>query len=591
MARIPVVLRAVRRALNPAGRRRGTGSRRRGSRARAVAAVTGVLAMTLGAVAVVGMAGVAAADSVIDTIDLLGNGAAAVAVNSTGTYAYVAGPADGVGGAVSIIDLSTNTVTTTIPIGPDPSAVAVNPAGTEVYVAYGGQEYHDIAAYVAVVDLSTDTVTATVPVGNLPNGIAVNPAGTDAYVTNEMNDGLEGTVSVINLTTDTLTATITVGEFPTGVAVNPSGTDAYVTNYDAPMMVISLATNTVTSTIPAGKNANAVALNSAGTDAYVTSAAGGVLGIDLKTDTVIATIPDKAYLTALAVSPSGTDAYATNPNGDTVSVVDLTTKTVIAIIPVGSYPAAMALNPAGTDAYVANEYDGTVSVVALNTPTLPGPPGLPTATDGDHQATISVTSPTIGGIPSFYTVTATDSTDPGGGGQACTFTRPTRACTVSGLINGDSYYFTSTATNTAGTSAASPPSNSVTPAFPADITVALSGPSRGRDGSTIVEHVTLTDNGPSEATAVATTLLIPAGLTVTAAPGAIVTTGILEWLDPSLVPATDVVYPVTFRVAAHFHHDVTIGAVTEDAGYDPNLANNAGVTTIRLIRRAQRPPT
>ena len=41
-----------------------------------------------------------------------------------------------------------------------------------------------LAGAVSVIDIASNTVVATVPVGNGPTGVAVNPAGTRAYVAN-----------------------------------------------------------------------------------------------------------------------------------------------------------------------------------------------------------------------------------------------------------------------------------------------------------------------------------------------------------------------------------------------------------------------
>jgi hypothetical protein len=71
-----------------------------------------------------------------------------------------------------------------------------------------------------------------------------------------------------------------------------------------------------------------------------------------------------------------------------------------------------------------------------------------TATDG-----------TPGGVPSSYTVTRTPATTPP---TTCTVTGAPWACDVTGLAAGIAYAFTATATNTAGTSAASAASAPVT---------------------------------------------------------------------------------------------------------------------------------
>jgi hypothetical protein len=63
-----------------------------------------------------------------------------------------------------------------------------------------------------------------------------------------------------------------------------------------------------------------------------------------------------------------------------------------------------------------------------------------------------------------YTVTASDLTTPAHGGQKAS--GPASPIFVTGLTNGDSYTFSVTATNAAGTGPASAPSNAVTPTAP-----------------------------------------------------------------------------------------------------------------------------
>lgn len=107
-----------------------------------------------------------------------------------------------------------------------------------------------------------------------------------------------------------------------------------------------------------------------------------------------------------------------------------------------------------TDAQNFTSQQGfTLHVAAV----APGAPVIGTATGGDQQATVSFTAPasTGGASISGYTVTS----NPGG----FTASGPASPLVVTGLTNGTSYTFTVTATNTAGTGAASSPSNAVTP--------------------------------------------------------------------------------------------------------------------------------
>jgi hypothetical protein len=87
----------------------------------------------------------------------------------------------------------------------------------------------------------------------------------------------------------------------------------------------------------------------------------------------------------------------------------------------------------------------------------PGAPTIGTATAGNGQATVSFTAPASNGGATISAYTVTSS--PGG----FTSTGSSSPVTVTGLSNGTAYTFAVNAINSAGTSAASAASNSVTP--------------------------------------------------------------------------------------------------------------------------------
>ncbi len=94
------------------------------------------------------------------------------------------------------------------------------------------------------------------------------------------------------------------------------------------------------------------------------------------------------------------------------------------------------------------------------TTTVPDVPTSVSAIEGDAEATITFTAPTNDGGASITSYTVIS--NPGG----ITATGSSSPITVSGLSNGTSYTFTVIATNSVGNSAASTPSNAVTPAAP-----------------------------------------------------------------------------------------------------------------------------
>jgi YVTN family beta-propeller protein len=121
---------------------------------------------------------------------------------------------------VSVIDSTTNKVTATIPISPDPLDITISPNGRFAFV--GG-----FSGAVSVIDTRTNVVTATIKVGRTPRAIAFTPDGVFAFVT----DQAMNIVSVIDTAKRTVIGTpISVGNSPADIAVTRDGQSVYVVN-------------------------------------------------------------------------------------------------------------------------------------------------------------------------------------------------------------------------------------------------------------------------------------------------------------------------------------------------------------------------
>ncbi|MCB0533324.1 MAG: beta-propeller fold lactonase family protein [Saprospiraceae bacterium] len=305
---------------------------------------------------------------------------------------------------VSVIEIATNTVVATIPVGNVPQGVSVSPNGTRVYIS---NTFDD---NVSVIDATTNTVIATVPVGNSPLGLAVSPDGSRVYVTN----WLGASVSVIDAATNTVAATIPGLSQPRGIGVSPDGSRVYVAEFGfARLAVIDAGTNTILSTVPLGTNGpQDLEVSPDGSRIYISNEFSDDLSVvDAVALNVFATIPVGAGPMGICVSPDGSLVYVSNQNSDDVSVIDATTNMVINTIGIGNSPRGISITPDGNWVYVANFISGDVTVIETATgmvvatvPTASSPvafgnfisPVLSTCTGAPQTFTITVSpAPTL----------------------------------------------------------------------------------------------------------------------------------------------------------------------------------------------------
>jgi len=85
-------------------------------------------------------------------------------VDADGKRVYVSSGGDG---TVQVIDVASNAIVATIPVGKRPWNMALTPDGGKLYVACGRSDA------VAVIDTVSNRKIAEVPVGKLPWGVAI----------------------------------------------------------------------------------------------------------------------------------------------------------------------------------------------------------------------------------------------------------------------------------------------------------------------------------------------------------------------------------------------------------------------------------
>ena len=289
----------------------------------------------------------------------VGSDPAAVAVSADGSRAYVTNRGEN---TLSVVDVATNTIISTIAVGPAPSSVALLPNGSRAYVSNSG------ADTVSVVDTASNTVVATVKVGPTPTGVTVSADGTRVWVANSGAN----TVSKINTTTNAVTTTLKVSNSamltkPVDIALSTDGRYAYVALQNSnEIAVITLATNTV-STFGGGLSPVAI---TAGTDSfervYVTGLDGTITVKYASGSSVHAVVATSRPATAAALSADGSTLLVAHTDGS-VTAIDANTNAIITTRQPDPTPGAStaAVVAVGNTFYLTNGADGALRSLTL----------------------------------------------------------------------------------------------------------------------------------------------------------------------------------------------------------------------------------
>ncbi|MEH0420311.1 beta-N-acetylglucosaminidase domain-containing protein [Streptomyces sp. B21-083] len=262
------------------------------------------------------------------------------------------------GASVSSVDLTSGT-STEIPVGANPGEVVVSSDGRTAYAANQGSDT------VSVIDVATAKVTSTVAVGDVPAGLALTPDGRTLWVADYSDDA----VQPIDLATNTPGAKIPVGDGPENMAITPDGTTLYVANiHDSTVSPVDIATGRADTPIAVGPNPFNVVAAPDGRTVYVSNSGGStVTPIDTTTNDTRPTFLVTGQAYGLAVSPDGRTLWVSASNGDTITPLDTVTGAPGTPVTVGRSAFDVTLDWNGTTAYVTTADAGTLIPVTTAT--------------------------------------------------------------------------------------------------------------------------------------------------------------------------------------------------------------------------------
>lgn len=231
-----------------------------------------------------------------------------------------------------------------VPVGSVPTNVAFNATGTKAYVT------NQLSGNVGVVDVATNTQTSTITIAGNPFYVLVSTNQTRLYVSNNSNN-----VAVVNVATGTVITTIPMPGAPNGMAQSANGKRLFVSVPGAGAVVeVITATNSVGRTFNIGGTPQDLAVSSAADEIYVANEAGHLDVIDTKTGQVTTSVPLPGGGFGLAVSPDYAQIYVAQPAGF-LTIVNRATKTIVNTLTLGGTPRKVAFNTQGNRALVANE--------------------------------------------------------------------------------------------------------------------------------------------------------------------------------------------------------------------------------------------
>lgn len=209
-----------------------------------------------------------------------------------------------------------------------------SPDGTEIWVPQ-----MDMDGKVLVFNAATYALQNTITVGMMPAELTFSSDGTKAYVAN----GDDDSVSVLNVATKAIITTIPVGENPVGAWTGSNG-QMFVDNEDGQSIsVINVVSDAVEQTIALGFMPGIASHNGIKNELWVSDPMNAKVHYWTWDSVMMMWMHGGAINTgagthAIAFTTDGNTAYVTNQTANTVSIVNTVAHTVIKTLTVGNKP-------------------------------------------------------------------------------------------------------------------------------------------------------------------------------------------------------------------------------------------------------------
>jgi YVTN family beta-propeller protein len=224
-------------------------------------------------------------------------------------------------GQVAAIEISSNTISSTIPVGASPVYGVMTADGKRAYILNQGDgTVSVINSQTNQPDVVPKPAVNPIPVGTSPIWADLAPTRNELVVVNAGSGGAKGSVSVINIPLCSAAA----------LPGNP--------NCDASNPIDANGFGQVLATVPVGVNPRMIAVLQDGSRAYVVNQADSTISVvNLTTNSVTATIPVPAtthpnFIAVINGTPTG-KVYVTSPESDRMTIIRTDTDTVETTIP------------------------------------------------------------------------------------------------------------------------------------------------------------------------------------------------------------------------------------------------------------------